>query len=197
MLSEEFYDYDDQSWKLLYKHPRAFAKDVLSAKAKIVRIVVAYFQLPKEDRSDASWIIQFLEAEQSKIGLDSYDIAGMMTAFRRDCVKDAQEFKLIRFLGVANAGLAKGKSYRPFGGGSTYCPGRFGAKQEVFMFVATVLARFDISTVATAIKDTKGLEKGRGVKEGQAFPRLDHKSRPSVSWRLLLGMTCTYKLHRL
>lgn len=87
MLSEEFYDYDDQSWKLLYKYPRAFAKDVLSAKAKIVRTVVAYLQLPKEDRSDASWIIQFLEAEQSKIGIDSYDIAGMMTAFRRDCVK--------------------------------------------------------------------------------------------------------------
>lgn len=78
MLSEEFHDYDDQSWKLLYKYPRAFAKDLLSAKAKIVRTLVAYLQLSKEDRSDASWIIQSLEAEQSQIGIDNYDIAGMM-----------------------------------------------------------------------------------------------------------------------
>lgn len=77
-LSDSFYEYDDQSWKLLYKYPRVFAKDVLSAKAKIVSALVAYLQLPKEDRSDASWIIRTLEAEQSQIGIDIRDIAGMM-----------------------------------------------------------------------------------------------------------------------
>lgn len=105
--------------------------------------------------------------------------------------KDAQEFKFDRFLGAENAGLVKGKSYGPFGGGSTYCPGRFVAEQEVFMFVATVLASFDISTVATAIEDNKGLKKGRGVKEGQAFPRLDYK-KPSLG---VMGPAAGNDLH--
>lgn len=78
MFSDNFYDYDDQSWKLLYKYPRIFAKDVLSAKEKIVRTLMAYLQLPKEDRLDASWIIQTLEVEQSQIGIGNRDIAGMM-----------------------------------------------------------------------------------------------------------------------
>lgn len=90
---------------------------------------------------------------------------------------DAQEFKFDRFLGAENAGLAKGKSYRPFGGGSTYCPGRFMAKQEVFVFVVAVLARFDISMATTATEHAKALKKERGKERrkeyGQAFPRLD------------------------
>lgn len=85
---------------------------------------------------------------------------------------DAQEFKFDRFLGTENAGLVKGKSFRPFGGGPTYCPGRFVAKQEVFMFVATVLARFNLSTTT---QHTTGSKK----EEGQAFPRLDRK-KPSL-----------------
>lgn len=92
---------------------------------------------------------------------------------------DVHEFRFDRFLGIENEGLAKGKSYRPFGGGSTYCPGRFVAKQEVFMFVAAVLARFDISTVATTTEHTRWLNNGKEKEERQAFPRLDHR-KPSL-----------------
>jgi cytochrome P450 len=35
--------------------------------------------------------------------------------------------------------------FRPFGGGSTICPGRFIAKRTVTTFVALVLRRFDIT----------------------------------------------------
>ena len=41
--------------------------------------------------------------------------------------------------------LARGTSFRPFGGGTSYCPGRFLAKQEVKMFIALVLHRFELS----------------------------------------------------
>jgi cytochrome P450 len=45
-----------------------------------------------------------------------------------------------RFL--KNPKLSDSASYRPFGGGISYCPGRNLAKAEVLMFVATTLARF-------------------------------------------------------
>ena len=55
---------------------------------------------------------------------------------------DAQEFDSERFL--RQKSLHKSPSYRPFGGGTTYCPGRFIARQEVVAFVAFVLKRFEL-----------------------------------------------------
>lgn len=40
--------------------------------------------------------------------------------------------------------LAQGNSFRPFGGGSTMCPGRHVAKRAVFLFTAMILHRFDV-----------------------------------------------------
>ena len=51
-----------------------------------------------------------------------------------------------RFLKSKN--LKRSLSYRPFGGGSTYCPGRFIARQEVVAFVGIVLHRFKVSLVS-------------------------------------------------
>ena len=53
---------------------------------------------------------------------------------------DALELDPERFL--KNKALARSPSYRPFGGGSTYCPGRFIARQEVVAFIGIVLNRF-------------------------------------------------------
>jgi len=75
--------------------------------------------------------------------------------------QDAEVFRPARFL--ENKDLAKNPSFRPFGGGTTYCPGRFLAKKEVLLFVAVVLARFDV-----AKKDKHG-----------AIPRLEEK-RPCL-----------------
>ena len=71
---------------------------------------------------------------------------------------NALQFDPDRFL--KDGDLSRNASYRPFGGGSTYCPGRFIARQEVVTFVALVLHRFDIEL---AEKD--------GIP--QPFPRLD------------------------
>lgn len=51
-------------------------------------------------------------------------------------------FKADRFL--ENKTLTRSDSWRPFGGGTTMCPGRYIAKQAVIMFVAMVLQRFDV-----------------------------------------------------
>ena len=77
--------------------------------------------------------------------------------------KNAHECDPDRFL--KNSSLAKDPSYRPFGGGSTFCPGRFIARQEVFIFVALAVHRFGIELASTA-----------GASGGlQTFPKLESK----------------------
>lgn len=55
---------------------------------------------------------------------------------------NVDQFGLRRFL--HDKSLLRGSSWRPFGGASTHCPGRFLARREVYMFVAIVLFRFYI-----------------------------------------------------
>lgn len=55
---------------------------------------------------------------------------------------DCLEFDHTRFL--KKKYLARNPSFRPFGGGVTYCPGRTLAKREVFSAVAIFLRRFNM-----------------------------------------------------
>jgi cytochrome P450 len=55
---------------------------------------------------------------------------------------NAADFDATRFL--RNPSLAKNQSFRPFGSGTTHCPGRFLAQKEVLTFIGIVLSRFDI-----------------------------------------------------
>ena len=73
---------------------------------------------------------------------------------------DTNKFKSERFLQDKN--LIRNTSYRPFGGGNTYCPGRFMSRREICMFVALLLHRFDAR-----------LHEGNGEKP--PFPRMDFK----------------------
>ena len=59
--------------------------------------------------------------------------------------EDAREWNPDRFL--KDKKLSSKKGYHPFGGGNTYCPGRFLAKQEVYTLVALMLYRFEIELV--------------------------------------------------
>jgi cytochrome P450 len=68
---------------------------------------------------------------------------------------DAKAFDINRFL--QNPSLKKSHSFRPFGGGRSYCPGRFMAMKEVMSFTVLVLRRFDLGIFG----------------EKQAFPRMD------------------------
>ena len=56
---------------------------------------------------------------------------------------NALQFVPERFLN--NKELSHNPSFKPFGGGTTYCPGRFLAKREVVTFVALFLRRFEVS----------------------------------------------------
>ena len=76
---------------------------------------------------------------------------------------NADDFDAERFL--RDESLNKSPSFRPFGGGSTYCPGRHVAKREVLVFVALALNRFDDISLAAKTQST--------------FPKLDTK-KPSL-----------------
>ncbi|KAK0486231.1 cytochrome P450 [Armillaria novae-zelandiae] len=59
---------------------------------------------------------------------------------------DVEEFVPDRFIRESAHGLIKGdaKLTRPFGGGTSLCPGRFFALNEVISFVGTILLKYDI-----------------------------------------------------
>lgn len=73
---------------------------------------------------------------------------------------DSLSFDGERFL--KNKNLKRSTSFRPFGWGATYCPGRFAARHEVVSFIVIVLQRFDVALVG----------KPDGVNR-QRFPRME------------------------
>jgi cytochrome P450 len=76
--------------------------------------------------------------------------------------ENANTFDPDRFL--LNKDLAKSPSFRPFGGGTTYCAGRHIAKREVLTFVVLAVHRYHIALVA----EHSGMPKG-------TFPEADVK----------------------
>lgn len=65
-----------------------------------------------------------------------------------------EQFDPTRF--IQNPGLSKHAAFRPWGGGSTFCPGRFLAKREICAFIVTLMHQFDPQVLT-----------------GEAFPRRD------------------------
>lgn len=82
---------------------------------------------------------------------------------------NAREVDLSRF--SRDKSLERNAYYRPFGGGTTLCSGRFLGKREVLAFVALALWRYEIQPVKVG-------EETVGVK-GMPFPRLDER-KPSL-----------------
>lgn len=80
--------------------------------------------------------------------------------------ENVEQFDPERFL--RNENLSKSPSFRPFGGGRTYCPGRYLAEREILTFVALALHRFEISFAAG-----KHAKAGGGV--SPEFPQVDKK----------------------
>ena len=74
-LLRHFFDFDDNSWMLLYRYPRFMARSMYQAKIAAVDALTQYFAAPKKSRRGAAWFIRTLEAEQRQLGLGDRDIA--------------------------------------------------------------------------------------------------------------------------
>ena len=81
----------------------------------------------------------------------------------------SEDMNPLRFLDDKH--LSRSKFYRPFGGGTTLCSGRFVARREVLAFVAIALWRFEMETLKVG-------EEAIGV-NGKPFPRLN-QGKPSL-----------------
>jgi cytochrome P450 len=69
--------------------------------------------------------------------------------------ENPEEFRPQRFLDKPS--LAKDPSFRPFGGGLTYCPGRVMAQKEVLMVVALLFGKFK-ATLPDTPQEFPGME---------------------------------------
>ncbi|KAJ2997402.1 hypothetical protein NUW58_g666 [Xylaria curta] len=76
-----------------------------------------------------------------------------------------------------NPKLYSSKSYRPFGGGHTLCPGRFLAKRALGYAIVAMLTKFDISVNPELTRKAVG-GKTKGGIDSINFPELD-ASKPS------------------
>lgn len=74
---------------------------------------------------------------------------------------DANQFNPDRF--YKQPDLANSIEYKPYGGGKTYCPGRFFAMQEIFGFLAVMIGRYNIRLDCS-------------LKQNQTFPIPDESS---------------------
>jgi cytochrome P450 len=62
--------------------------------------------------------------------------------------EDVDEFNPRRFIELTRSKELHPAAFRAFGGGSTLCPGRHFATNEILVFVAMILLRFDIKQAA-------------------------------------------------
>lgn len=74
-MFQSFFDFDDNSWKLIYHLPRVFAKEMYGAKQQATEALVKYLQTPKDKRPGAAWLVQTLETEMRILGIQEADIA--------------------------------------------------------------------------------------------------------------------------
>lgn len=79
--------------------------------------------------------------------------------------EDADQFDYNRFL---RKDMRNSPNFRPFGGGVSHCPGQIFAKQEMLVFAALILNRFDIR-----------LAVGEDIPQPQKFPKINQKT-PSL-----------------
>ena len=81
---------------------------------------------------------------------------------------DHTTFNPNRFL--KNPNLASSSNYKPFGGGRTYCPGRYFALPEIFAFVALLLHRWEIELEPVSANRQPTSD------DWQLFPRKDEST---------------------
>ncbi len=77
-LFQGSFDFDDNSWKLTYKIPRVFSREMYEAKQKSTDALIKYFKLPIKERPGAAWVVQNLETEMRQLGIQEPDIAAFV-----------------------------------------------------------------------------------------------------------------------
>lgn len=76
---QDFITFDDNSWKITYKLPQYFSRDIREARSNMTKALERYFALPKSARDDCAWLFRVLEAEMSSSSIDVSDVAALFS----------------------------------------------------------------------------------------------------------------------
>jgi hypothetical protein len=94
---------------------------------------------------------------------------------------------------VRDSKLYSSRSYRPFGGGHSLCPGRFFAKRTIAYVLAAMVTKFDIRVDIERTRRSVGTKRGSRKAEAAGidsinFPRVDiSKPSPGASLPVVHG----------
>lgn len=80
-ITNDFFVFEETSWKILLGYPRLLAKDMHSAKKSLVETFAAYYSLPLVDRSDSSWFFERQGGEMKHLGFDVKDVASIAALY--------------------------------------------------------------------------------------------------------------------
>ena len=80
-IFDNFFEFDEKSWKLNYRVPRPFSDDMRAPQESTLEGLTAYFELAQNQRQDACWLVTTLEGEMRRLGIGSSDIAAYMAMF--------------------------------------------------------------------------------------------------------------------
>ncbi|KAK8079210.1 Cytochrome P450 [Apiospora phragmitis] len=70
-----FLVFDELIWKVLYHYPSFLSRDMAAGRAEVVDGLCKYLRTPKEERSDATWLISAMEDEMRALGVGVEDMA--------------------------------------------------------------------------------------------------------------------------
>lgn len=74
-LFNNFFEFDDQSWKLTYKIPPPWCNDMIAAKKAAQDALTLYFEMPRDKRTGECWLVRALEDELKAREVKPPDIA--------------------------------------------------------------------------------------------------------------------------
>ena len=77
-LFENFFEFDDKSWKLTYKIPPPWCNDMIAAKKAAQDALTLYFEMPRDQRTGECWLVRALEAELRAREVKPPDIAAYL-----------------------------------------------------------------------------------------------------------------------
>lgn len=78
-LTWTFLEFDDLSWQILFQYPRIVSRRMHSARERMTVALEKYFSIPADKRGEQAWFTKAMELEMRSIGINTHDIATMMT----------------------------------------------------------------------------------------------------------------------
>ncbi|KAL9056430.1 MAG: hypothetical protein Q9162_002911 [Coniocarpon cinnabarinum] len=74
-LLDSLFDFDDKSWMLVFEIPRPWSNKVFRKIGEVKAALKRYFELPQQERADASCLVKKMEADMRNEDIDLADIA--------------------------------------------------------------------------------------------------------------------------